>query len=346
MYIPFVYLKSFVTLQGIALTLSYQQPFLHRSTTSGATATTTTTATTASRSPLFRNSLSSRRRHNEKHQLPFFNPNSIKLNSIVSDDETTTQQKEKEDDGMKEEGIGAWIPCASINSLQGLGPQRITIMNIDFVVWHTTPPPQTKEGKKKKKKKSPEQEQQEIEWIVQADACTHRLAPLSQGRVNPETNCIECPYHGWQFDSNGNVTDIPQLDNDRTIQDVQKQKGTKLQTFPTHVVGNLLFVFLPTSLHGEMFPQSILPEQYYPFLNDSKDGNAKYFVRDLPYSFDFLVENFMDPAHIPFAHHKLQSTRDDGMPIQMEELVSFFLCKKKCLLGKMEEYYTCVYLNP
>lgn len=30
----------------------------------------------------------------------------------------------------------------------------------------------------------------------------------------------------------------------------------------------------------------------------------------------------MDPAHIPFAHHKLQSTRDDGSPIDMEVLVS------------------------
>jgi phenylpropionate dioxygenase-like ring-hydroxylating dioxygenase large terminal subunit len=26
---------------------------------------------------------------------------------------------------------------------------------------------------------------------------------LSQGRVDPQTGCIECPYHGWQFNSTG-----------------------------------------------------------------------------------------------------------------------------------------------
>jgi hypothetical protein len=64
-----------------------------------------------------------------------------------------------------------------------------------------------------------------------------------------------------------------------------------LKTFPTHVVGDLLFVFLPSSLHGEMFPQSLLPEEYYPFLNEYKNRtNLTFFARDLPYSFDFLVE--------------------------------------------------------
>lgn len=47
-------------------------------------------------------------------------------------------------------------------------------------------------------------------------------------------------------------------------------------------------------------------------------------VRTLPYSLDFLLENFMDPAHIPFAHHKLQGTRDDGRPIPIGQIVSNF----------------------
>ena len=32
-------------------------------------------------------------------------------------------------------------------------------------------------------------------------------------------------------------------------------------------------------------------------------------VVELPYSMNVLLENFFDPAHIPFAHHKLQSFR-------------------------------------
>jgi len=73
-----------------------------------------------------------------------------------------------------------------------------------------------------------------------------------------------------------------------------------------------------------MFPQSLLPENHYPHLTGEGTENDQMYVRELPYSFDFLVENFMDPAHIPYAHHKLQSTRDDGAPIEMAQLLSNF----------------------
>jgi phenylpropionate dioxygenase-like ring-hydroxylating dioxygenase large terminal subunit len=73
-----------------------------------------------------------------------------------------------------------------------------------------------------------------------------------------------------------------------------------------------------------MFPQFVLPEHIYPSLRYATERNLTWFVRDLPYSFDFLVENFMDPAHIPFAHNSLQSLRSDGGEIPMEVLVSNF----------------------
>ena len=41
------------------------------------------------------------------------------------------------------------------------------------------------------------------------------------------------------------------------------------------------------------------------------------YTRDLPYGWDTLLENLIDPAHIPFAHHGLQGTRDDAIPIEM-----------------------------
>ena len=67
-----------------------------------------------------------------------------------------------------------------------------------------------------------------------------------------------------------------------------------------------------------------LPEHHYPYLQDQIDEGRTYFVRDLPYSLDFLLENFMDPAHIPYAHHSLQGTRDDGSPLEMGVLESNF----------------------
>ena len=228
---------------------------------------------------------------------------------------TTRSSKYANDTGESNDQLGAWIPLGSASSLTGLGPQRIKVCGVDLVVWHSHI-----DGKEEKKKTSTS-----YVWSAAIDACTHRLAPLSQGRVNPETSCIECPYHGWQFDSKGHVCSIPQLENNKSLSSVAKSGGN-LQTFPIHLAGDLLFVFLPSSIHNEMFPQSLLPEDYYPYLAEDKLLIEKQpiFVRDLPYSFDFLVENFMDPAHIPFAHHKLQSTRSDGKPIEMTEIVSNF----------------------
>ncbi len=41
------------------------------------------------------------------------------------------------------------------------------------------------------------------------DRCPHRHAPLSDGRViNGE---IECPYHGWRFNSTGRCTASPSM---------------------------------------------------------------------------------------------------------------------------------------
>ena len=211
------------------------------------------------------------------------------LDTATSDAATTSEA---------EENVGAWIPIGSVSSLQGLGPQLITVMGLDLVVWETNGT-----------------------WSVMADVCPHRLAPLSQGRVDPETGCIECPYHGWQFDSEGKVTAIPQLEEGKDLADI---KDSQASYFPTHLCGDMIFAFLPSSVHGEMFLQSTLPEDMFPTLKEEKLRNCTYYVRELAYSFDFVVENFMDPAHIPFAHHSLQSVRSDGIPIPMKTLVSNF----------------------
>jgi pheophorbide a oxygenase len=41
------------------------------------------------------------------------------------------------------------------------------------------------------------------------------------------------------------------------------------------------------------------------------------FTRDLPYGWSQLVENLIDPAHVPFAHHGMQGKRTDAIPINM-----------------------------
>ena len=48
------------------------------------------------------------------------------------------------------------------------------------------------------------------EWRLMDDSCPHRLAPLSEGRIDREMNRIECAYHGWAFEpSSGACARIP-----------------------------------------------------------------------------------------------------------------------------------------
>lgn len=143
-----------------------------------------------------------------------------------------------------------------------------------------------------------------MRWSVMSDACPHRLAPLSQGRVDPDTGCLECPYHGWQFSVDGTCTRIPQLVTSRGAK--LPMKAGK-QPYPVEVVGDLIWAFLPLPPgQASYYPRK--PLKVMPELKTRSFWTA----RELPYSFDFLLENFMDPAHLPFAHHKLQSIRNDS----------------------------------
>ena len=150
------------------------------------------------------------------------------------------------------------------------------------------------------------------EWSVMHDECPHRLAPLSQGRVDPLTGCLECPYHGQQFDVTGACTSIPQSD----LPKIPLQASAV--ALRVHHTGDLLWAFLPLpDGQASNFPK--LPSEAMPELMDTKS----LMTRDLPYSFDFLVENFMDPSHIPYAHHSLQASRSDGSPVPMQVLTSY-----------------------
>ena len=176
--------------------------------------------------------------------------------STISDNPVdTTTSVATIDDASSVGQLGAWMPLGSASSLTGLNPVQIKICGIDVAVWHKPLP----KGAKKYAVAT--------EWSAMVDACPHRLAPLSQGRVDPESGFIECPYHGWAFDTDGSLKALPQLDEGRTIDKV----NIKSTSLPVHVAGDLLFVFLPTAITGESWPINHLPEDHYPYLKDKME---------------------------------------------------------------------------
>eukprot|EP00586_Coscinodiscus_wailesii_P003421 CAMPEP_0172484854 /NCGR_PEP_ID=MMETSP1066-20121228/12498_1 /TAXON_ID=671091 /ORGANISM="Coscinodiscus wailesii, Strain CCMP2513" /LENGTH=520 /DNA_ID=CAMNT_0013249653 /DNA_START=1 /DNA_END=1563 /DNA_ORIENTATION=+ len=253
-------------------------------------------------SPFITKTLRLNIRGHQSIKQPVFHPLSILSSSTsLSPPTTVTEAVPSLTPDAEDDEIGAWIPLGSQKALSDLGPTSVTIMGHRLVVF---------EGKGGK-------------WSALDDACSHKLAPLSQGRYDEDSGCIECPYHGWQFDTEGVIRKVPQLDVERQSMD-KLSSGLNVKSYPVHAAGDLLFVFLPSSMHGEMFLKSELPEHRYPYLQRDIDRNITYYTREVPYSWDFLVENFMDPAHIPFAHHGLQGVRNDGSDIPMKVLVNNF----------------------
>ena len=104
----------------------------------------------------------------------------VSLSSTAAD--VSAAASTKEEDASTQSSsyqLGAWMPIGSASSLTGINPSRHRICGIDIAVWHKPLP-------KKSKRNAVA-----TEWSAMVDACPHRLAPLSQGRVDPKSGCIE-----------------------------------------------------------------------------------------------------------------------------------------------------------
>ena len=153
------------------------------------------------------------------------------------------------------------------------------------------------------------------EWHVMDDACPHRLAPLSEGRVDREANTLECAYHGWAFEPrSGACARIPQA-NEAIASAARPSPRACVASYPTRIHKSLLWAWLWEDV-GSL--EVLADERAQPegFLAGVAE-DASTFTRDLPYGWDTLLENIVDPAHIPFAHHGMQGKREDAIAINM-----------------------------
>ncbi len=124
--------------------------------------------------------------------------------------------------------------------------------------------------------------------VCQRDQCVHRGVALSEGRlVDGE---IECPFHGFRYDSSGRCTRIPANSVFAEVPD-----RFRLFSYPAREEHGFIFIWW-----GE--PQDVLPP--VPFFDDLGDGfsfGRKPDPWDAHYS--RVIENQLDVVHLPFIHH-------------------------------------------
>jgi len=180
-----------------------------------------------------------------------------------------------------------WYPVAVVEYLDPSRPHAMQILGKDVVLW--------RDGTGK--------------WRCFEDACPHRLAPLSEGRVESDGTLL-CAYHAWRFDSQGNCVSIPQSkDKETEAKHCTNPKSCAI-AYPTQELQGLLWVWAESGSQAEVESKQRTP-RIIPELEDQSDRAVQLFwnVRDLPYGWDFFMENISDPAHVPVSHHGIIGNR-------------------------------------
>ncbi|XP_047969546.1 pheophorbide a oxygenase, chloroplastic [Salvia hispanica] len=196
----------------------------------------------------------------------------------------------EEDSSSKFSWRDHWYPVSLVEDLDPRYPTPFQLLNRDLVLWFDNSASQ---------------------WVAFDDKCPHRLAPLSEGRID-ENGHLQCSYHGWSFDGCGSCSRIPQAASQGPEARAVKSPRACATRFPTMVSQGLLFVW-PDEKGWERAQATIPPKLPDDF--DKPEFASVTIQRDLYYGYDTLMENVSDPSHIDFAHHKVTGRRDRAKPL-------------------------------
>ena len=122
-----------------------------------------------------------------------------------------------------------------------------------------------------------------------SNVCVHRGGSLAHGKRKGD--CIECPYHGWQFDGDGKCTRIPSMGPKAKI-----PARAKIDAYPVEEKYGLVFAFLGDLPERDRAPIMDIPEY----------GGEGWTATVQQWEFDFdykrSIENGIDSAHNEFVH--------------------------------------------
>lgn len=189
--------------------------------------------------------------------------------------------------------INFWYPIARSDEVTNEAPLRTRVLGLDFVAFRDS----------------------DNQAHVLSDTCIHRGGALGNGKI--KTDCVECPYHGWQFSGDGHCTVIPSLGDDQ-----QPPARAKVDSYPVCERYGILFAFLGDLPENERPPLYDIPE-----FDDPEWRANKLVVFEVDYYYERSVENGLDPAHNEFVHPKqgAPGMRQDfrNKPIEVEDLTDW-----------------------
>lgn len=165
--------------------------------------------------------------------------------------------------------IHDWHPIARASDLDRQNPLGANLLGEDIVLW-----------------------QHAGQIHAWQDLCVHRGTRLSLGRIH--AGCLECPYHGWTYNAQGQCVHIP------AHPDQPPPTKARTKTYHAKIAYGLVWVTL-----GQ-------PAQDVPCFEEGSDDGFRKVVCG-PYhvqaSGPRIVENFLDVGHFPFVHEGILGDR-------------------------------------
>ncbi len=159
--------------------------------------------------------------------------------------------------------LHCWHPVAYAEEVPADEPHGVKLLDELLVIWRTA------DG---------------VPYAMK-DLCIHRGTALSLGWIKED--CIVCPYHAWQYDTNGACVKIPQ-NNSVNI-------PTKARTVKYHCIER----------YGLIWVALKAPIYELPDIPELENGSWKV-VNTGPFPWDAdasrQLENFTDFGHFPWVH--------------------------------------------
>jgi phenylpropionate dioxygenase-like ring-hydroxylating dioxygenase large terminal subunit len=188
-----------------------------------------------------------------------------------------------------------WYPLIPISYLDSQQPTSVNLLGKKLVIWRDN----------------------HQNWVVMDDACPHKLARLSLGKINADGNLM-CRHHGWCFNNEGKCTKIPMLAGSEAEETACKSVRSQITTYPTKVAQNLLWVWPD---HSVTAFTDCTAKQPATIPETELDINTiDWYMFEAPVSYTVSVESSLDPSHAQFLHEGIGSfSPEKTVPIQQFE---------------------------
>jgi len=133
----------------------------------------------------------------------------------------------------------------------------------------------------------------DAEGVIRAlsDVCVHRGGSLCRGKL--QAGRVACPYHGWEFDGEGQCVRIPALGDEANL-----PKRARVDAYPVELRYGLVWVFIGDAKADERPP---IPDTFAPYF-ESADWRCIAGKFHFPANWQRVMENGLDTAHVHLVH--------------------------------------------